>query len=182
MMPCLLLLPLLLLLLPAPCSSPFSLWHHPLFLPPVTLFPRPSSFLFMCLCLTLSISRPTSTSFYLYLSTSLRLFPPNSLLSLLPPSSTLLPPSFSLFLPLSPSPRSKDLYHTCYCLSGLSVAQHTVAAEALAEDPASGAEGPKDATLLRETHAAFNICADKVCLLHISVYIQSMFSVKVSLN
>ena len=76
-------------------------------------------------------------------------------LSISSPTSRFPPPAF-----LS-SPRSKDLYHTCYCLSGLSVAQHAIAAEAAAEDAASGAEGPKDATLLRETHSAFNICADK---------------------
>lgn len=33
-------------------------------------------------------------------------------------------PSPLLSTPISPSTRSRDFYHTCYCLSGLAIAQH----------------------------------------------------------
>lgn len=33
-------------------------------------------------------------------------------------------PHPTLSTPVSPHPRSRDFYHTCYCLSGLAIAQH----------------------------------------------------------
>lgn len=51
--------------------------------------------------------------------------------------------------------RTRDYYHTCYCLSGLSVAQNS---------PAEGTEvvvGHEE-NLLKRTHPVFNIQEDKV--------------------
>lgn len=48
--------------------------------------------------------------------------------------------------------KARDFYHTCYCLSGLSVAQHFLAGQ-LREDDVAG--DPKNE--LRPTHPVFNI-------------------------
>ncbi|TNN27898.1 Protein farnesyltransferase subunit beta [Liparis tanakae] len=59
--------------------------------------------------------------------------------------------------------RSRDFYHTCYCLSGLSIAQHFGNTE-LQHEMILGREENR----LAPTHPIYNICPEKVAkaLLH----------------
>ncbi|XP_068110143.1 protein farnesyltransferase subunit beta [Hyperolius riggenbachi] len=53
--------------------------------------------------------------------------------------------------------KSKDFYHTCYCLSGLSIAQHYGSGEMLQETVVGSPDN-----LLKPTHPVYNIGPDKV--------------------
>ncbi|XP_016121817.1 protein farnesyltransferase subunit beta-like [Sinocyclocheilus grahami] len=53
--------------------------------------------------------------------------------------------------------RSRDFYHTCYCLSGLSVAQH-FGNKDLHNELILG----RDENRLAPTHPVYNICPEKV--------------------
>ncbi|CDR06274.1 unnamed protein product, partial [Oncorhynchus mykiss] len=65
-------------------------------------------------------------------------------------------PPFHTFLFLSSS-RSRDFYHTCYCLSGLSVAQHFGNMD-LHHELIVGREENR----LAPSHPVYNICPEKV--------------------
>lgn len=53
--------------------------------------------------------------------------------------------------------KARDFYHTCYCLSGLSVAQHFGSGDLLHDVVLGGEENR-----LRPTHPVYNICPAKV--------------------
>lgn len=53
--------------------------------------------------------------------------------------------------------KSRDFYHTCYCLSGLSIAQHFGSGEMLRETVVGSPEN-----ILKPTHPVYNIGPDKV--------------------
>ncbi|XP_061429535.1 protein farnesyltransferase subunit beta-like [Lethenteron reissneri] len=61
--------------------------------------------------------------------------------------------------------KARDFYHTCYCLSGLSVAQH-FCKDGLSKDTIVG----KESNALQPTHPIYNIDPDKVAraLVHFS--------------
>lgn len=58
-----------------------------------------------------------------------------------------------IILPTFPSFRSPDFYHTCYCLSGLSIAQHQIS------DPDFILGGPTN--LLKAIDPEFNLIKGK---------------------
>lgn len=51
--------------------------------------------------------------------------------------------------------KSRDFYHTCYCLSGLSVAQHFILKHHMKVEAVGGEEN-----LLKPIHPLYNICID----------------------
>lgn len=51
--------------------------------------------------------------------------------------------------------KSRDFYHTCYCLSGLSVAQHFILKHQMKTDAVGG-----DDNVLKPIHPLYNICID----------------------
>ncbi|KAH3813217.1 protein farnesyltransferase subunit beta-like isoform X1 [Dreissena polymorpha] len=63
--------------------------------------------------------------------------------------------------------RSRDFYHTCYCLSGLSVAQHFAGGK-LSHVLNIGHEN----NILRATHPVYNVCVDNV--VHAEMYFQQL--------
>lgn len=63
--------------------------------------------------------------------------------------------------------RARDYYHTCYCLSGLSVAQNFAGGK-LSHIYNIGHEE----NLLRPTHPVYNVCVDKV--IHADAYFRSL--------
>lgn len=56
--------------------------------------------------------------------------------------------------------KSKDFYHTCYCLSGLSVSQHCFANKRIINISAN------ESAVLNPIHPVFNITLDKVQMAH----------------